>query len=108
MGLAAVMEAALTLVLWLSTLRGVRSCGGRHGLGSPLGLFGLSVFSLCFKVLLRPGTNDAKMIRNIRVFAMYQIMLGWKRYTWQNIMKPTNSPTRGQPGIHFYIGNSVL
>ena len=44
------MEAALTgisdvlfvyfllSVLWLSSLRGVRSCGGRHGLGSRLGL----------------------------------------------------------------------
>ena len=50
------MEAALTgisgmlivcfllSVVWLSSLRGIRSCGGRHGLGSRLGLFGLSVF----------------------------------------------------------------
>ena len=51
------MEAALTgisgmmfvyfllSVVWLSSLRGVRSCSGRHGLGSRLGLLGLFVFS---------------------------------------------------------------
>ena len=38
----------LSSVLWLSSLRGVRSCGGRHGLGSRLGLLGLFVFSFCF------------------------------------------------------------
>ena len=50
------MEAALTgisgmlfvcfllSVVWLSSLRGIRSCGGRHGLGSRLGLLGLFVF----------------------------------------------------------------
>ena len=56
-GSAEVMEAALTgisgmlfvgfllSVVWLSSLRGVRSCGGRHGLGSrSQGLFGLFVF----------------------------------------------------------------
>ena len=31
-------------VLWLSSLRRVRSCGGHHGLGSRLGLHGLFVF----------------------------------------------------------------
>ena len=50
------MEAALTgisgmlfvcfllYVVWLSSLRGIRSCGGRHRLGSRLGLLGLFVF----------------------------------------------------------------
>ena len=50
------MEAALTgisgmlfvnfllSVLWLSSLRGVRSCGGRHGLVSRLGPLWLFVF----------------------------------------------------------------
>ena len=50
------MEAALTsisgmlfvcfllCVVWLSILRGIRSCGGRHGLGSRLGLLGQFVF----------------------------------------------------------------
>ena len=37
----------------------------------------------------------------IRVFAIYQILLGWKilrsMYFEVNIMKPTNSPTQGQP-----------
>ena len=37
-----------SFVLWLSSLRGVRSCGGRHGLGSRLGLLGLFVFSFLF------------------------------------------------------------
>ena len=42
----------LLSVLWLSTssLRGVRSCGGRHGLGSRLGLLGLLVFSFLLLV----------------------------------------------------------
>ena len=51
-----VIEAALTgisgmlfvyfllSVVWLSSLRGSRNCGGRHGLGSRLGLLGLFVF----------------------------------------------------------------
>ena len=54
--LVVVMETALTgisgmfvyflfSVLWLSSLRGARSGGGRHGLGSRLGLLGLFVFS---------------------------------------------------------------
>ena len=54
-GSTEVMEAALTgisgmfvcfllSVVWLSSLRGIRSCGGRHGLGSRLGLLGLFVF----------------------------------------------------------------
>ena len=56
-GLAAVMQAAcihchqrllfvyfLFSVLWLSTLRGGRSCGGRHGLDSRLVLLGLLHF----------------------------------------------------------------
>ena len=34
----------LLSVVWLSSLRGTRSCGGRHGLGSRLGLLGLFVF----------------------------------------------------------------
>ena len=38
----------LVSVLWLSSLRGIRSCGGRHGLGSRLGLLGLFVFSFLF------------------------------------------------------------
>ena len=39
---------SLLSVLWLSTgsLHGIRSCGGRHGLGSHFGLLGLLVFSL--------------------------------------------------------------
>ena len=55
-GSSEVMEAALTgisgmlfvcfllSVVWVSSLRGIRSCGGRHGLGSRLGLLGLFVF----------------------------------------------------------------
>ena len=55
-GSTEVTEAALTgisgmlfvcfllSVLWLSSLRGIRSCGGRHGLGFRLGLLGLFVF----------------------------------------------------------------
>ena len=35
----------LLSVLWLSSLRGARSCGGRHGLGYHSGLLGLFVFS---------------------------------------------------------------
>ena len=54
-GSTEVMEAALTgisgmwivcflvSVVWLPSLRGIRSCGGRHGLGSRLGLLGLFV-----------------------------------------------------------------
>ena len=54
------MEAALTGVrgvlsvcfllsdVWLSNLPGVRSCGGRHGPGSPSGLFVLFVSGFCF------------------------------------------------------------
>ena len=56
MGSAAVMEALAGIsgmlfvrfmlsVLWLSSLRGVRSCGGRYGLGSRLGLLRLFVFT---------------------------------------------------------------
>ena len=57
------MEAALTgisgmlfvcfmlSVVWLSSLRGIRSCGGRHGLGSRLGLLGLFVFTCRFLLL---------------------------------------------------------
>ena len=56
MGSTEAMEAAMTgisgilfvcfllSVVWLSSLRGIRSCGGRHGLGSRLGLLGLFVF----------------------------------------------------------------
>ena len=38
----------------------------------------------------------------IRVFAIYQILLGWKafiKYSRGIIMKPTNSPTQGQPNL---------
>ena len=53
--MAAVMEAALTgisgmlivfllSVVWLSSIRGIRSRGGRHGFGSRLGLLGLFAF----------------------------------------------------------------
>ena len=35
----------LLSVVWVSGLRSVRSCGGRHGLVSRLGLLGLFVFS---------------------------------------------------------------
>ena len=57
MGSTEVMEAALTAingmmfvcfllsVVWLSSLRGIRSCVGHHALGSRLGLLGLLVFS---------------------------------------------------------------
>ena len=56
MGSTEVLEAALTdisgmlfvccllSVVWLSSLRGIRSCGGRHGLDSRLGQLGLFVF----------------------------------------------------------------
>ena len=54
------MEAALTgisgmlsvcfllSVVWLPSLRGVRNCGGRHGLDSRVGLLGLFVFRFLF------------------------------------------------------------
>ena len=35
-------------VFSLASLRGVRRCGGRHGLGSPVDLLGLIVFSFLF------------------------------------------------------------
>ena len=35
-------------VVCLSSLRGVRSCGGRHGAGSRLGLLELFVVGFCF------------------------------------------------------------
>ena len=69
-GLAAVMEAVLTgisgmlfvyfplSVLWLSILRGVRCCGGHHGLGSRLGLPGLFVFSLLLLGVIIRCRND--------------------------------------------------
>ena len=48
----------LLSVLWLSTPRGVRSCGCRRGLGSRLGLLGLFAFSFfAFRFRL-----NAKMI----------------------------------------------
>ena len=62
------MEAALTgisgmlfvcflfSVVWLSSLRGIRSCGGSHGLGSRLGLLGLFVFR--FLLALIKCKND--------------------------------------------------
>ena len=68
------MEAALTgirgtlfvcfllSVVWLSSLRGVRRYGGRHGPGSRLGLLELFVLGFCFRFWL-----NAKMIeRNIK------------------------------------------
>ena len=39
-----VVRMFLLSVVRLSSLRGIRSCGGRHGLGSLLGLLGLFVF----------------------------------------------------------------
>ena len=63
-GLATMMEGALTAisgilfvysllsVLWLSRLRGVRSCGGLRGLGSCLGLTRLLVFSILLSAFL--------------------------------------------------------
>ena len=59
-GSTEMMEAALTgisdmvfvcfllSVVWLSSLRGIRSCGGRHGLSSRLGLLGLFVLDFYF------------------------------------------------------------
>ena len=38
------------------SLRGIRGCGGRHGLGSRLGLLGLFVFR--FLLLLRQGRSS--------------------------------------------------
>ena len=50
-------------------------------------------------VQLYQGTNSTS---NYGVCDIYKIMLGWKAYTWYQvrvtiIMKPTNSPTQGQP-----------
>ena len=59
-GLAAVMGAVLTgirgmlfvyfllYVLWLSSLRSVRSCGGRHGPGSRLACLGCPFLGIGF------------------------------------------------------------
>ena len=59
-GSAAIMEAALAGIrgvlfvcfmlstVWLSSLPGIRCCGGRHGPGSRLGLLGLFVLGFCF------------------------------------------------------------
>ena len=64
------MEAALTgisgmlfacfllSVVWLFSLRGIRSCGGRLGLGSRLDLLGLFVFRF-----LLLGFDYSKMIK---------------------------------------------
>ena len=43
-GISGMLVCFLLSVVWLSSLRGIRSCGGRHGLGSRLGLLGLFVF----------------------------------------------------------------
>ena len=40
-------------------------------------------------------TLNRTLFSTIRVFAIYQILLGWKNINI--IMKPTNSPTQGQP-----------
>ena len=45
-------------VLWLSGEPGVRSCGGRDGLGSRLGLLGL----LVFRFLLLGFDLNAKIV----------------------------------------------
>ena len=44
-GISGMLFANIMLsVLWLSSLRGVRSCGGHYGLGSRFGLLGLFAF----------------------------------------------------------------
>ena len=43
----------LLSVIWLSSLRGFRRCGGHRGLGSRFGLLGLFVSAVCFKVLIK-------------------------------------------------------
>ena len=47
----------LLSVVWLSSLRGIRSCGGRHGLDSRLGLLGLFVYSF---LLLQKRLNKTQ------------------------------------------------
>ena len=72
-GSTEVIEAALTAisdmlfvcfllsVVWLSSLRGIHSCGGRHGLGFRLGLLGLFVFMfLLFRLRLKAKTIKQK------------------------------------------------
>ena len=61
-GSAAVMEAVLAGIcdvffvcfilsaVWLSSLPGVRSCGGRQGPGTGLGLLGLFFYGFCSQV----------------------------------------------------------
>ena len=47
-GISAMLFVCFVLsVLWLSSLRGVRSCCGHHEFGSRSGLLGLFVFSFC-------------------------------------------------------------
>ena len=43
-----VVRVFLLPAVWLSSLPGVRSCCGRHGPGSRLGLRGLFVLGFCF------------------------------------------------------------
>ena len=77
------MEAALTgnsgmlfvcfcSVVWLSSLRGIRSYGGRHGLGSRLGVLGLFVLRFLLlgfdqmqkrlKLKLKPKSSPAGLL----------------------------------------------
>ena len=77
------MEAALTGIsgmlfvrfllffVWLSSLRGICSCGGRHGLVSRLGLLGLFVFS--FFLL---GLNAQTIKQNLKPKSSPDAILG--------------------------------
>ena len=53
-----------TLVFWLPRLRGVRSCGGRHGLASRLGRLGCSFVAYRFNFTI---TTAVSMIKQTRV-----------------------------------------
>ena len=100
-GSTEVTEAALTgisgmlfvcfllSVLWLSSLRGIRSCGGRHGLGFRLGLLGLFVFRfllLGFKKKLKNVSCEYNRLNgwnSTLQAALYirRIRLGFERYS---------------------------
>ena len=60
-GISGVLFVCFLLsVVWLSSLRGVRSGGGRPGLGSRYGLLGLIIFSLlllCFVLIKKDQQN---------------------------------------------------
>ena len=61
----------LLSAVWLSSLPGVRRCGGRHGPGSRLGLLGLFVLGVCFWVLIAEMIKERRRALFLCVFVDY-------------------------------------